>query len=64
MNRLIELYSELARLTHEACANCSPPFHCYVPLGCNHTRWWAKIAWDVELKEQQDGQLPFLGASG
>src|SRR5688572_16912475 len=64
MNRLELLYAEIAEIGRKHCAQCSPPFHCCSRTSCNHSRWWARTAWDVELQKQQDGELPFLAPSG
>jgi hypothetical protein len=62
---LKKMYDEIANLTNEICASCPRPYSCCISLGCAHTKFWAKTAWSVKLKEQSSaGDLPFLGDSG
>ena len=69
MNRLIELYEEMAKLTAPECSRCSLPYSCCEAAYCQLAMDWAREHYGVILpetdgKDVRGNPLPLMGLHG
>jgi hypothetical protein len=61
---LVDLYREMAELTHPLCARCDPPHHCCELAGCVQAMSWTTTMYDMRLPRLPGTKLPFLSSAG